>query len=281
MPRKYLIIMLVASAFPAAAQKPKQPWTIKTTFTIDAPGTKLWRRSGADPIALAQKVDAAMRRLKGSRQLVRVQIDGPRGKVEPRGGRGESIEEVKIQDSTHFAIKYPNFDAPVVYGGQVRANGTFFVILGPAGWSKPTPLPKTPINTITGAQALRAWPLAFPRMIYTNLVLRSSIWTTVAAALKNGTEGFQAIVEERLKKAPDGTMVRSYRILARRGAASVRKLGRATLEMVFDARMYLPVTIRVDMQGPKAKKKTRVVWQSIWSFGNKFQQREFKIPGLP
>lgn len=272
MTRRLLPVILAVAIFGADAQQLKTNWTVKTTFTIDAAGTKLWRRSKLDPITLAQKVDAAMRSVKGARQLVRVGIDGPLGK-------GQSIEEIKIQDSRHYAVKYPNLDAKEVYGGQVRADGAYFVILGPAGWSKPTPIPSTPLNTITNAQALRAWPMAFPRMIYTNLVFQSSIWTTVAAALKNGLEGFQAIVEERTKKAPDGNFVRNYRILAKRGAASVRKLGAATLEMVFDAKMHLPVTIRVDMKKPKAKRSTRIVWQSIWTFGNRFQAREFKMPG--
>ncbi|MFY9234291.1 MAG: hypothetical protein WAO58_07510 [Fimbriimonadaceae bacterium] len=257
---------------PAQKGQPQEPQPLKitTSHVIAKPGTKGWKASKVNPLAFAKKVDAAMKSLSATLQQVVAVYAGQKGS-------GQALNTAKILDGRRFAIQYFNIDTNEPFNGEVRSDGNRFSMFTAGSWSRPVPLSTLPRNSITPVMAVRAWPLSHPKMMYTGILFKADIWSTLVKGYQQGLDGYKVAVEERTMKVQNIT-VRNLRIVATRSAAGTKKFGPATIELLFDANRYLPVTVRVHMQPKKDKKPTKMSWQSIWKFNQVFKPVDFFVP---
>lgn len=211
-----------------------------------------------------------MRSLSATRQQVVAVYAGQKGS-------GQSLNTAKILDQNRFSIQYFNIDTKEPFNGEVRSDGARFSMFASGAWTPPVPMSSLPRSNITPAMAVRAWPLSHPKMMYTGLLFKTSIWTTLMKGYLQGLEGYKVAVEERTMKVQTIT-VRNIRIVATRSATAAKRYGPATIELMFDANRYLPVTIRVHMQPKGDKKPTKMSWQSLWKFEQVFQPVDFFVP---
>lgn len=254
-----------------AAAQTTQP-SLTTSLNIAKPGTGGWKKSSMPLLDLAKKVDLALRSQRGAEARIVVVYDSPKGK-------GQSLDVVRIQDAKTFRVQFPNMEAKEPFHGEIRADGRLFSIAGPRSWTAPAPVPVAAVPPPPPQSVLRAWPVAFPRMMFSSLLLKSDTVSAFAQGLKQGVDGYATIIERRVRTYR-GMKSDNYRIYAVRKGPAVKSFGPAIIELIVDAKDFLPLSGRSDVTRPKALKATRMAWQAVWTFGKKFDAKEFAIPGV-
>ena len=106
-----------------------------------------------------------------------------------------------------------------------------------------------------------------------NFETGGKVWGPMMRGLSKGKGGFKAVLEEQTftilgKQRP------MYRVLAE------RKSDGASLEVVIDGILSLPVTVKSITTNKKGLKNT-IVWTCKWNAGDVFEDREFVIAIKP
>lgn len=191
-------------------------------------------------------------------------------------GEGEYKGIIAIQDSKNYHVDYIVIDSRPLSATDV-SDGRFRMIRLDEKWS-PVFAAGKPLGVAhrTGVELAAQWPIDFSRMVFQGLTDGKDAWGPIAAAWSKGANGFQAIVEER-QMDYNGRQVTNYRVRAERPAATAKKLGAATTEIVVDGTRYLPVTIRIDRTDEKGN-KWMSQWSARWKFNQVLKPEDFKMP---
>lgn len=237
--------------------------------SIPETDTKGWKASGMAPKDLAQKVNGAIAGLTDTLCTARVFMKTPAGQA-----RAGAIH--KIQDSQHFRLDYFSPKGlPDNARGFILADGVRKRQITLGSDPKIVPIDKPlPDSGIKPAEVLQRWPQDFSRMMMLSLTDKVDPWSPLIQSLAKGEGGFKTTIEQRSLQYK-GRTVNSYRVFAKRSDAMAKKLGACELEMVIDARRFLPVTIRVKSQD-KSGRDWDQQWSAAWDFRKKFVKKDFE-----
>jgi hypothetical protein len=268
-----LALGLVGQPFaqqPKQAQKPPKGVQIDQTWRLRPPGTFGWKKSALDAGVLAKRVDSATKGLKNSFHEAMLRYESA------TGGFGTAICDVKIQSKFVYKIQFPSFDTKTPMSGEIRADGVRYAVFAGNQWTQPALL--TAKKPEFPGKIAPAWPLAFPRMIYTPFLYDADLWSRLVKELRTPANGYSVRVEERSTLGPDKKPVKMYRLWVERTPAAAKKYGKLTFEMVFDGTRYVPVTIRTQVQKATDKYPVRLQWLALWRAGMKWPPSEFQLP---
>ncbi|MBI5708552.1 MAG: hypothetical protein HZC36_16325 [Armatimonadetes bacterium] len=237
--------------------------------TIPESASKGWKPSAMAPKELARKVSGAIASLTDTQCTARVFIKTPAGQA-----RAGAIH--KIQDGKHFRLDYFNPKGlPENARGFILANGTQKRQITLKGDPKVVELNRPFADSkLKPSEIVQRWPLDFSRIMLLSLTDNVDPWSPLIEGLAKGEGGYKTSIEQRTMQY-QGRTVNSYRVLAKRTDSQAKKLGACELEMVIDARRFLPVTIRVKSKD-KAGKDWDQQWSAIWDFKKKFVKKDFE-----
>jgi hypothetical protein len=238
-------------------------------FNIPKTGTATWTKTDMNPQELAAQIGKQMSSMKGVHGKIVVTITTP-----AEHGRAEG--EVRVKDGAAYDIDFPVVKK-TVDGGKIKADGKTRLIRSSAEGQadrKPVSAP-TPDAKLTPAELARQWPKRFPRLVFLGVTDGKDPWKPLVEELVSGRSGFQTEVGERVTPFR-GQMVKNYRIVAKRTPEAAKKLGPCEMEMIFDAKYQMPVSIRVNLTDPK-EGQYKILWQAGWNFGHKFKPGAFQL----
>lgn len=227
---------------------------IQSPFAPNPVAAEGWKKSSIKAAELGKRVDQAVASLKG--------VYGESSLyVKNKELEGNNSAKFKIKDRTTYAIQYQLPDTPTVTN-RLIADGKKKVVLEDGKW-----LPQQ-----TEDSSLTAFKGNFTKKIFSPLTASSHEWSSVLSDLSNGKSGYTTVIEEKQMSASGRTF--SYiRVVAKKGNES-------TLEARFDAKRFVPLTIRLT-QKDKTGFETQYQWQAKWSFDNQFPATEFQIAKNP
>lgn len=264
------VLALVACTAPAQSDPNLLP-----NFEITPKGQRGWKPTKMKLAELGKRMDVAMRGLKyTAHQALVLYEEGSTRKT------GRMITTSRIQNASMFSIEFPDFTAKPPTPIEVRSDGKFVAMQTNAGgWSAKGRLPTKTVAAPPAANLVNAWPTSFPKMMYSNLILKADIWSALMKGFASGAGGFQTFIEERQMKDSTGVLRRSYRVVARRPANAAKKQTAAAIQIVVDAKRFLPVTLMSNYLPAGAKVHTRMQWQGGWTLPNiKHATKWFDLP---
>ncbi len=227
---------------------------------VPAPATEGWGPSSARPEHVAASVAKAMRSMAG--------VTGEALSVLRTPEASGSVRSIfRVRDSKVYRVDYVVVrEQPT--SGMIQSDGKKRTIPNREGIGKSAAYDsKSPDARLTARQLVERWPSEFTRLMWRGLTDRTDPWAPLVGGLMRGDGGFKAIFEERVT-AFQGQKLKNYRIRAVRSDQAAKTLGPCELEMVFDGRFSLPVTIRVTRKDPKGRE-----WKMQWSAGFNFRQK--------
>lgn len=248
---------------------PEMPKPDPERFVIPKTGEGGWKTAAVDGKTLAKNIGNALASLQG--------IEGESvATIKTPTGNGQVIGKVKVQNDKSFSIQYLVVDKmPAIK--EVRSNGRLKSTSTPQGafTSKGPITAKAPEAKLTNTQLAENWPRKFPQLVFLGLTDGKDPWTPLIDELLSGRAGFKTEIAERTLNY-QGKKWSNYRLTAKRTAAAAKKYGPCEMEMVFDGKRYLPVTIRVNFKDPK-EGEYQILWQTGWNFQKKFEPAEFAL----
>lgn len=248
---------------------PEMPKPDPERFVIPKTGANGWKTAAVDGKELASKIGAALASLQGTEGETVATIKTPTG-------NGQVIGKVKVQDSKSFSIQYLIVDEMPALK-EIRSNGKLKATSTDQGaFPKKGPVTaQTPESRLTSSQLASDWPRKFPQLVFLGLTDKKDPWKPLIDELLSGRSGFKTEIAERTMEYK-GRKVSNYRLTAKRTEAAAKQYGPCEMEMVFDGKRFLPVTIRVNFEDP-AEGKYQVLWQTGWNFLKKFKPEEFAL----
>lgn len=238
-------------------------------FEVPKTGKGGWTITTVNGKDLAQRVGKAMATLKGTTARTLTTLTTPYG-------NGQIQTDIKIQDGETYSIQFPVLNK-MPEQAETLADGTNKAYRNTSGridTKKPVHA-KGPDAEIPPSQIARVWPREFPRLAYRGIVEGKDVWVPLINELNSPRSGFKTEISERTMDYK-GQATRSYRLIATRTPAASKKLGPCEVEMVFDGRHYLPVTIRVNETVPK-EGEFKIYWITHWLFKREFPNEDFKL----
>ncbi|MBN9502699.1 MAG: hypothetical protein J0H02_13055 [Armatimonadetes bacterium] len=231
-----------------------------------------WKKSSSKALDVAKKVDQALYNLKNAEGKVKFHLETAKG-------RGNADQLVRIRDRKTFRIESVRVDYksinPFTTEFVVSNNGvahSFTALKGvvkvPAGgnWG----------GWNLGTGLVRTWEFAFGELIFHSYLSGKGMFQAVVSQLLKGTDGYDVRVEERTMQN-GGKLFPQRRILAIRKPALAKKFGAATIEMAFDATMWLPLQVQMT-KTPLKGVRTVYSWTCIWSGPKRFENKYFLPP---
>lgn len=230
---------------------------------------KYWRKSSLTIGQLAQKVAAATKNPRGvwgQYQML----------AQTSEGRGVYTGEMKFASPTMFKVNWVRIEADprngiLVADGFKRQSlfdGTLF----------PVQAITTPFKgySTDPNQLVARFSNEFSRFLFQGAVDGKDPWVPLMTAWGKGAGGYQRPVVEERTLTISQRVFKSYRVKMTRSPVAAKKLGKSTLEVVFDGFKFLPVTVRetrVDTKG----KEWLIQWAAKYAFNQKFQAQDFKM----
>lgn len=248
---------------------PEMPKPDPTRFVIPKTGDNGWKSASVDGKQLADKIGKALATLQGTEGETVATIKTPTG-------NGQVIGKVKVQDSKSFSVQYLIVDEMPALK-EVRSNGKLKATSTDQG-SFPNKGPisvKAPESRLNSAQLANDWPRKFPQLVFLGLTDGKDPWKPLLDELLSGRSGFKTEIAERTMDYK-GRKISNFRLTAKRTEAAAKELGPCEMEMVFDGKRFLPVTIRVNFEDP-AEGKYQILWQTGWNFLKRFKPEEFAL----
>lgn len=222
---------------------------LTTLTSAFAQGSADWKPSKMPAKKLGDRVERMFKTFKNTAGGAELNYTAPDPTDEKGYGTGRALMNEYFWSPTKFRIEY------TVYGQQ-----------RPEGWSGPTqeyvasdgagkimrlgmlvPPGKTKFSAsqkhfdyATDAQLVEAWPKQFPKLLFSPFVHGNATITRYISALTKGVGGYKTRVEERRFVMSNKSFMQ-YRIYATRTAKG--NLPASTVEMIFDGKIWLPVTI--------------------------------------
>jgi hypothetical protein len=224
-----------------------------------------------DPVAIAKRADAAIAAVKSNSG------DGLL-KMEIRGAKGYSRTRLAIKDSKTFAIEYTIIKGTYPARGEVRSNKgriAFRDTDAPEGTPEWQTLDRNPYPFyLKGAALVKAFPLQFGQLVYSPLVTGKGVLADYVASANR--LGYTISVAQKSAFA-QGIEMKSSRVTLVNSAKSQAKEGLIRMDLVFDQRYGLPVTIYTTLQ-PKGAKRTIMTWTMGWARAKELPAKAFKLP---
>lgn len=253
--------VIVAAVAGAQGKKPVE---------IAASGTQSWKPTRMTFATLAQKVSAATAGLKATRADLNVFVRTPEG----QGMFFSPSVVLRVKDAMHYRVDYVvvqriPFSATLVNDGKKRGiRADTKVEWKPASY-------RLPATKLKGDLLVGLFEIDFARLAFQGLTENQDAWKDIITGWTRGTNGYKAILEER-KMRYQGKDILNYRIRAQRTAAAAKKFGASTVEVVFDGRRFLPVTIRV-VRTDQAGKSWLAQWQAAYRFNQTIPPSEMQL----
>ncbi len=240
------------------------PLLVASTMSFAQANSSDWKTANVDPIAIAQKADATIGKLKGVDGAVsmRVQLGGL--------GRGVGYFVAAIASPKMYRVEYPRYVSTGFINEVLVRNGDKFLRFG-----RDVPSPTVKKNDSefwisADASFVEMFPKSFSRQIFTPLVGGNATLTRFIKLAKKGTAGYRTKVETRTMTVPGSNRkLRNYRILVDRPAKG--KLPKSHMELIFDADIGLPVNIQSQYGTFSAG------WLVRWRNNQKFDPKLFKV----
>jgi hypothetical protein len=248
------LVVLSACAFP---QKPSD-----------------WRKTSLSPLEFANRIDKGLYSLKGAlgQATFRAKFFD--------GGNGNGRLVNRIRDRKNFRVEFVRIDAkardPFVGQIMVSTNGSINLVTSTVG-TKPLVSGQNPGFVSTAANPVQVFPEHFTQLMFEHYVTGKSRFAPFVSSLLKGDGGYSVKMESRTMQS-GGRSLPQVRLFASRTAVAAKKLGPATIEIVTDTNMWLPLQIRVNMTNLK-KQNAQFDWQSMWSGPFRFDDKWFKKPG--
>lgn len=233
-----------------------------------------WRKTPLAPIDFAKRVDRGLYNLKGAfgeATFTAFFFDGAQGRAKLKN---------RIRDRKNFRVEFVRIDPkskdPFVGQIMIANNGKLSLVTSTVG-VKSLLVGRNPGFTPANLTPVRAFPEHFTQMMFEHYVTGKSGFTPFVQGLFKGDGGFSVKMESRTMQG-GGMKIPQVRLFATRSAAAAKKLGAATIEIVTDTRMWLPLQIRVNLTDLKGR-NARLDWQAAWSGPYRFDDKWFKTPG--
>jgi len=256
MPMKPLVLLsLVALASAVYAQKPSD-----------------WKRSAIAPGAFAKNLDTKILQLKDAYGTGQYIYDLPIGKI-------EANLTMKIRNSKAFRINTLALNADLrspFYALTVARNGKGITL-----WNSTT----SKVSSLQYGQdpgfgakngVLNAWQTHFQQLIFQSYITGKGTFQALVADLAKPGSGFTTRIDERTLSS-NGHKFPQVRLFATLSPAMAKKFGAASIEIVTDSRMWIPLQIRV-IQETKQKARKLFQWTMSWEGPRKFKDSEFVVP---
>ncbi len=254
--RPLIPILLFAVPATLAAQKPSD-----------------WRKSNEKPQVFAKKVDSGLFNIKnalGEAGYNCRYFDG---------GKGQAILVNRIRDRKTFRVEFvktaEGTDNPLSFQTLIAKNGKAHLLWGNAGF-RPLAPGKDPGLMPASSSFVDLWPRHFQQAMFQSYITGVGSFSRLVAGLAKPGSGFNVRVETRTMSG-SGKSIPQMRIYAARTAAAQKKLGKASIEIVADRLMWLPLHIRVDQTNVKGK-SAYFEWVSRWNGPKKFEESYFTVP---
>ncbi len=236
-------------------QKPQVPRYPKGYFEAPGPQQRGWYKVPVTAMQIATATDAKLRKLANHAAIAQATF-------EVNGGHGVGNLKIAVKSPTVFHVEY------LTLGGrqqdaspdQMVADGKRFAMLTRPGWSIPVPLAGRSDGRV--ADPVAAWPRAFSRLMFAGIGSKATPWADFVKAASRPGSGLEVFAEQR-RMVYGGRAITNHRILVRRKATAAKKRGRMYVELVVDALLKLPVTVRAAVE-PPGKTPTRTVWRCSW-----------------
>jgi hypothetical protein len=195
--------------------------------------------------------------------------------VQTSDGHGIYKGEIKVGSATRYKVDYVQI-RPDPQNGVLLADGATRRSMLSGKVSPPLPLTQPfPDSSSNAATLVERFPNEFSRFMFQGATDGRDAWTPLITGWSQGMGGYAMKLQER-KIVFNNRTFHNYRILLERTPAAAKKLGKSTVEVVFDASRYLPVTVRetrVDLKG----KEWIIQWAGQYKFDQKFTAADFRF----
>lgn len=232
-----------------------------------------WRKTGMKPVDFAKRIDSAIFNLKGALG------EGTFHAIMFDGGSGRAKFKNRIRDRKNYRVEFVRLDpkAKNIFSGQIVYSRNGIASLVTAG-ENPRPLaPGKPLGFVPNALSpVQAFPQYFQQLFFEPYVSGRSNFGPFVQGLLKGDGGYTVKMESRTMQG-GGRVIPQVRLFATRTPSAAKKYGEATIEIVTDAGMFLPLQIRALMTDAKGR-NARFEWQSMWSGPFRFDDKWFKVP---
>jgi hypothetical protein len=240
----------------------------KIDVTIPPPRASGWQKTNTRLPDLAKKVATSVSGMKDTYGEFTTNVETPEG-------TGFFEGKLKVQDNRTYFVDFvviaaKPFSGTLAADGQQRVFRIDENISQPQSVTAPLPISKTDPRVM-----IQVWPEDFSRLAFQGLTEGRDAWEPVLNGLAKGLGGYKTTLEER-KVTTGGKEYVSYRVLANRAADASKKVGASNLEIIIDAKRYLPVTIRAVGKDEKGG-NWKVQWSARYRFGQRFEPQEFTL----
>jgi len=266
----------------AASRSLKQAMAAK--LVIPATNTADWRPYTRMPVGeaapkIAQQIEKALGNLHDTFGKISIAYQSP-------DGTGSFDQELKVRDRTEFKVPF------IVVGAapltcNVFTNGKLKLVQYGPEWRDKGSL-SSPVKAYTPLAAPQTtWQRDFTQMIYEPMTRSPLSWPSVVDGWIRGDQGYVLSVDDRdiplVKTDPKTGQSKTYhyadfRFHAERGEAAAAKYGKSEIEVVVDAYLWLPKTIRSIYTDKSGKKTWKITWTCTYNFHRKFKDTDFLAP---
>ena len=252
------LLPLIAVALPALApaQKPSD-----------------WRKLNLTPMEFAKRLDQAFYNLKGAYGEASYQcrfFDG---------SQGQAVFVNRIRDRKNYRVEFVRVaeGGKDPFGSQMLiGRGGKATLMGLNVGTKPLKAGVDPGFIPKGKTLLAAWPQHFQQAMFMPYITGRGVFQPLIQSLVKGEGGYALRMDSRVMQGAAGTIPQA-RIYASRTPASAKKYGPASIEIVSDTKMWLPLQIRVHMTDLKGR-KAFYEWSATWRGPVSYAEKWFEIP---
>lgn len=227
----------------------------KGAFTVAPKGTKGWGNSAATLESIGDQMDQAFAGLKDGMCDASVMF-------EVGGAQMTGKTTLKVMNSQVFALEYltPATEAKI---NRLVSDGKSRVLHEGDKRQQMDPPPVTPTVPLDQA-ALNEWHAGFLRSMFGNYIEGRKVWGPLFRSWNSQQGTKPPVVEERTVDL-NGKKRKTYRV-------TFRDMSGSDLEVIVDGVRLLPLTVR------SVNANDRQLWTGVWSFGGKYNPKEFVVP---
>lgn len=231
---------------------------------------RYWTKSSLSMTQLASKVAQATKYPRATRGMFKLL-------AQTSEGRGIYEGELSFQRQNVFKVNWIFLKADPV-AGIFLSDGKKRQVFFDGKLSPAMAVTKNFSGVTTDpAQLVARFPNEFPRFLFQGATDGKDPWVPLISAWARGAGGYKAVVQER-NITYQNRKYKSFRIKLDRTAEAAKKLGKSTLEVVFDGTFFLPVTVR-ELREDLRGKSWVIQWAGNYSFNQKFKPTDFQMQG--
>ncbi|MBX3117834.1 MAG: hypothetical protein KF784_02130 [Fimbriimonadaceae bacterium] len=235
---------------------------------VDA-GNPDWVKTSMTPTKLAENVASSLKGIRNTYGKATILVQN-------KEGNGHCEAMYAIKNSTTYSIDLPELTG-LISVGNITSNGSQKQSFHKGRIGRPVSLEqKTWLASIPADKLAERWTTDYAKMMFRGVFDGADAWVEFVRAFSDAKQGYVLKTEQR--DLPfRGTIVRNYRFLVSRTEAATKKHGSFEIEVVFDGKMFVPVTFRVDSRDPSNAILFQSSWSSGWDFNQQFEPRQFDL----